>query len=131
MLADADKVVTTWTSSFKRDPFEVPLETKIGLPDEAERNRAGGAGRHLRQLADPVRGRAEVLCLELKDRGSSQRLVRTYPQFSTTAADRATRRFPDARRWWIARKLVGYEYVEDYPWLARRRDAPATRSSRS
>ena len=34
------------------------------VPDEAERNRDGGAGRQLRQLADPVRRRAEVLRLE-------------------------------------------------------------------
>src|SRR5687767_5679677 len=29
VLAGADTVVTAWTSAFKRDPFEVPLETKI------------------------------------------------------------------------------------------------------
>jgi TldD protein len=28
-LAHADRTVTTWTSAFKKDPFEVPLETKI------------------------------------------------------------------------------------------------------
>src|SRR3954454_4035794 len=31
VLASADKVVTTWTSAFKRDPFEVPLDTKIAF----------------------------------------------------------------------------------------------------
>ena len=31
VLANADKVVTTWTSAFKKDPFEVPLETKIAF----------------------------------------------------------------------------------------------------
>src|SRR4051812_4782600 len=29
VLADADKVVTTWASAFKKDPFEIPLDTKI------------------------------------------------------------------------------------------------------
>lgn len=29
VLANAEKAVTTWTSAFKRDPFEVPLDTKI------------------------------------------------------------------------------------------------------
>ncbi len=31
VLAHADKVVSTWTSAFKRDPFEVPLDTKIAF----------------------------------------------------------------------------------------------------
>src|SRR4051812_43958729 len=30
-LADADKVVASWTSAFKRDPFDVPLDTKISF----------------------------------------------------------------------------------------------------
>ena len=31
VLANADKVVSSWTSSFKKDPFEVSLETKIAF----------------------------------------------------------------------------------------------------
>src|SRR5688500_11881351 len=31
VLANADKVVATWTSAFKRDPFKVPLETKTAF----------------------------------------------------------------------------------------------------
>src|ERR671913_131186 len=30
-LAKADKVVTSWTSAFKRDPFDIPLDTKIAF----------------------------------------------------------------------------------------------------
>ena len=30
-LANADKVVTTWANPIKRDPFEVPLETKTAF----------------------------------------------------------------------------------------------------
>ena len=47
----------------------------------------------------------------------TQRLVRTYPQFTTTAADRATGDF-QTRAVVDRAKLLGYEYVEDYPWLA-------------
>ena len=46
----------------------------------------------------------------------TQRLVRTYPQFSTTAADRASGDF-QTRAVVDRAQLVGYEYVEDYPWL--------------
>src|SRR5688572_31733366 len=31
VLAEADKVITTWTSDFKRDPFEVGLEDKTAF----------------------------------------------------------------------------------------------------
>jgi TldD protein len=46
----------------------------------------------------------------------TQRLVRTYPQFSVTAANRDTGDF-QSRPVVDRAKLLGYEYVEDYPWL--------------
>jgi TldD protein len=42
--------------------------------------------------------------------------VRTYPQFSTTASDRASGDF-QTRAVVDRAQLVGYEYVENYPWL--------------
>jgi TldD protein len=47
----------------------------------------------------------------------TQRLVRTYPQFTTTASDRASGDF-QTRAVVDRAKLLGYEYVEEYPWLA-------------
>ena len=44
VLADADKVVTTWTNAFKRDPFEVPLDTKIGFLMKLNETAIGVAG---------------------------------------------------------------------------------------
>ena len=46
----------------------------------------------------------------------TQRLVRTYPQFSTTASDRATGDF-QTRAVVDRAQLIGYEYLEDYPWF--------------
>ena len=46
----------------------------------------------------------------------TQRLVRTYPQFTVTAADRAAGDF-QTRPVVDRAQLLGYEYVEDYPWL--------------
>ena len=46
----------------------------------------------------------------------TQRLIRTYPQFSVTAANRDTGDF-QSRPVVDRAKLLGYEYVEDYPWL--------------
>jgi TldD protein len=46
----------------------------------------------------------------------TQRLVRTYPQFTVTAADRAAGDF-QTRPVVDRAQLVGYEYVEESPWL--------------
>jgi TldD protein len=115
ILAGADKVVTTWTSAFKRDPFEVPLDTKIAFLLK------------LNETALAVPGvsfvSSQVLFVDeqkffASSEGSriTQRLVRTYPQFSTTAADRASGDF-QTRAVVDRAQLVGYEYVEEYPWL--------------
>jgi len=114
VLADADKVVTTWTSAFKRDPFEVPLDAKVAfLMKLNAAARVKGVNYVSSQL---------LFVDEQKYFASSegsritQRLIRTYPQFATTAADPATRDF-QTRPVVDRAQLVGYEYVEDYPWL--------------
>jgi TldD protein len=115
VLADADTVVATWTSAFTRDPFEVPLDTKIAFLMK------------LNETALAVPGvtfvSSQVLFVDeqkffASSEGSriTQRLVRTYPQFSTTAADRASGDF-QTRPVVDRARLVGYEYVLEYPWL--------------
>jgi TldD protein len=114
VLANADRVVTTWTSAFTRDPFEVPLDTKIAfLMKLNETALVPGVSFVSSQI---------LFVDEQKFFASSegsriaQRLVRTYPQFTATAADRATGDF-QTRAVVDRAKLLGYEYVEDYPWL--------------
>jgi TldD protein len=115
VLADADRVVTTWANPIKRDPFDVPLETKIAFLMK------------LNEAALAVTGvtfvSSQILFVDeqkyfASSEGSriTQRLVRTYPQFSTTASDRTTGNF-QTRGVVDRAKLIGYEYVEDYPWL--------------
>jgi TldD protein len=114
VLAAADKVVTTWNSAFKRDPFEVPLDTKIAfLMKLNETAMVPGVSFVSSQI---------LFVDEQKYFASSegsritQRLVRTYPQFTTTAADRASGDF-QTRPVVDRAQLVGYEYVDEYPWL--------------
>jgi TldD protein len=115
VLAPADRVVASWSNPIKRDPFDVPLETKtaflLKLNDAA--------------LAVPGVSfvNSQVLFVDeqkyfASSEGSriTQRLVRTYPQFSVTAADRAAGDF-QTRPVVDRAKLLGYEYVEEYPWL--------------
>ena len=116
VLADADKVVAEWANPIKRDPFEVPLETKTTFLME------------LNETALAVPGvsfiSSQVLFVDeqkyfASSEGSriTQRLVRTYPQFSATARDRASGDF-QTRAVVDRAKLLGYEYVEEYPWRA-------------
>ena len=116
VLAEAEKVVTTWVSAFKRDPFDVPLETKTAFLMK------------LNEAALMVPGvnfvSSQILFVDeqkffASTEGSriTQRLVRTYPQFTITATDRAAGDF-QTRPVVDRAQLVGYEYVENYPWLA-------------
>src|SRR5688500_7974292 len=113
VLANADKVVTTWTSAFKRDPFEVPLDTKIGFLMKLNEAALGVAGVNFVN--------SQVLFVDeqkffASSEGSriAQRLVRTYPQFSTTAADRASGDF-QTRPGVDRARLLGFEYGAEYP----------------
>jgi TldD protein len=115
VLADVESVVATWANPVRRDPFEVPLETKtaflMALNDKA--------------LAVPGVSfvTSQLLFVDeqkyfASSEGSriTQRLIRTYPQLATTAADRAAGDF-QTRAVVDRAQLLGYEYVEDYPWL--------------
>lgn len=115
VLAPVEKVVTTWTSAFTTDPFDVALDTKIAFLMK------------LNDTALAVPGvsfvSSQILFVDeqkyfASSEGSriTQRLVRTYPQFSATAADRASGDF-QTRAVVDRAQLVGFEYVENYPWL--------------
>src|SRR5262245_51833552 len=116
VLAAADKMVATWASAFKRDPFEVPLEAKTGFLMKL--NEAALAVPGVTFVNSQILFVDEQKYLASTD-GSRiiQRLIRTYPQFTTTATDRASGDF-QTRPVVDRAQLVGYEYVEDYPWFA-------------
>ena len=116
VLADAEQVVSTWTSAFTRDPFDVQLEIKTSFLLK------------LNETALAVGGvsfvSSELLFVDEQKYFAStdgsritQRLLRTYPQFSVTAADRASGDFQTLAVVDRA-QLAGYEYVDDHPWIA-------------
>jgi TldD protein len=115
VLANADKVVATWSNPIKRDPFDVPLDAKTAFLMK------------LNETAMAVPGvsfvSSQILFVDeqkyfASTEGSriTQRLVRTYPQFTATASDRASGDF-QTRAVVDRAQLIGYEYVDDYPWL--------------
>jgi TldD protein len=116
VLADADKAVATWTSAFKRDPFEVPLDVKTAFLMKLNETALAVPG--VSFVSSQVLFVDEQKFFASSDGSKiTQRLVRTYPQFTTTATDRSTGDF-QTRPVVDRAQLVGYEYVEDYPWLA-------------
>lgn len=116
VLAETEKVVANWTSPFKRDPFDVPLEDKTTFLMKLNEAALGVPGVSFVS--------SQILFVDeqkyfASSEGSriTQRLVRTYPQFTTTAADRAAGDF-QTRPVVDRAQLIGYEYVDEYPWLA-------------
>jgi TldD protein len=114
-LAPVDRVVTTWSNPIKRDPFEVSLDAKLAFLLKLNETALGVAGVSFVS--------SQLLFVDeqkyfASSEGSriTQRLVRTYPQFSVTAADRAAGDF-QTRPVVDRAKLLGYEYVEEHPWL--------------
>src|SRR5262245_38581954 len=127
-LANADKVVATWNNPIKRDPFEVPLETKTAFLMKLNETALAVPG--VSFINSQVQFVDEQKYFASSE-GSriTQRLVRTYPLFTTTAADRASGDFQtraavdpasgDVQTLAVVgrAKRLGYEYVEDYPWF--------------
>jgi len=115
VLASADKVVTTWANPIKRDPFEVSLETKTAFLMKL--NEAALAVPGVSFINSQLQFVDEQKYFASSE-GSriTQRLVRTNPQFTTTAADRAAGDF-QTRAVGDRAKLMGYEYLDEYPWL--------------
>ncbi len=115
-LAPAEKVVADWKSSFRKDPFDVPLEDKVGFLLK------------LNETAMKVKGvsyvSSEVFFVNeqkffASTEGSviEQSLIRSFPTFEVTAVDAARGDF-QTRGSLAGPKLIGYEYLETYPWLA-------------
>jgi TldD protein len=104
-----------WNTPVKKDPFEVPLQPKIDLLLQ------------MNDVALKVPGARFVSAFMLfvnekkffaSSDGSyiTQSLIRSYPNLSVTAVDRATNRFYQ-RASLMAPMGMGYEYIESLPLL--------------
>ncbi|MGH9944772.1 MAG: TldD/PmbA family protein [Pyrinomonadaceae bacterium] len=114
-LVPAPKVVTSWKSSFARDPFDVPLDDKIQFLLK------------LNEAALSVKGvsfvnSAVAFVNEQKFYASTdgsrieQYLVRSFPSFNVTAVNRDTNDF-QTRASIMGPQGIGYEFLSTYPWL--------------
>jgi TldD protein len=114
-LLPAKGVKANWKSAFMRDPFDVPLDGKIQFLLKLNERALGvkGVGFVNSSLA---------FINEQKFYASTdgsvieQYLIRTAPDFDVTAIDSARGDFQQ-RAALPSAKTIGYEYLEQYPWL--------------
>lgn len=120
-LVPVEKAVADWKSSFQKDPFEVPLERKIEFLLKVN------------ETAMKVKGVSFVdsglyFINEQKFFAATdgsrieQYIIRSFPFFSVTAVDSAKGDFQE-RASLKGPQAIGYEYLEDYPWVAEAEQA--------
>jgi TldD protein len=114
-LVATPKVVAKWKSSFEKDPFDVPTESKVafllGL------NQAAMKAKGASFVNSAVSFQNEQKFYASTD-GSriEQYIIRTMPFFTVTAVNRSAGDF-QTRSNLSGPKNIGYEYLEKYPWL--------------
>jgi TldD protein len=115
-LVGAPKVVTSWKSSFEKDPFDVPVDDKIAFL--LKLNEAALGVRGVSFVNSSMAWVNEQKFLATSD-GSriEQYLIRGNPSFSVTAIDRASGDF-QSRNSLREGQAVGYEYIEKHDWIA-------------
>jgi TldD protein len=113
-LVPAAKVVATWKSAFAKDPFDLPLDDKIEFLLK------------INETAMKVKGvnfvnsrlffvNEQKFYASTDGSSIEQYIIRTAPSFSVTAVDFAKGDF-QMRGSLGAPKVIGYEYLETYPW---------------
>lgn len=120
-LAPVEKAVANWKSVFEKDPFDFPIEDKIGFL--LKLNEKAMAVKGVSFVNSSVSFVNEQKFFASTD-GSriEQYVVRSFPQFNVTAVD-FTRGDFQTRRSLGGPQGIGYEYLEKYPWLTEAEQA--------
>jgi TldD protein len=120
-LVPAAKVVTSWKSSFQKDPFDISLEDKVQFLVK------------INETALKVKGvnfvNSSLFFVNEKKFYAStdgsrieQYIIRSSPDFDVTAVDAAKGDFQQ-RSSTGGPQSIGYEYTETYPWLSEAEQA--------
>jgi TldD protein len=120
-MVSAPKVSASWRSAFKQDPFEVPSDRKIEFL--LQLNEAALKAKGASFVNSGLTFQNEQKFYASTD-GSflDQYIVRTLPFFNVTAVNRSAGDF-QSRTSLAGPKTIGYEYLEDYPWLKEAQQA--------
>jgi len=120
-MVPAAKVVTSWRSSFERDPFDVPAEEKTSILLKI--NEAALAVKGVSFVNSSMAWVNEQKWLATSD-GSriEQYIIRGNPSFSVTALDRSTNDFQSVNSLREGQS-IGYEYMSKHDWAGEAREA--------
>ncbi len=120
-LVPTPKVVTSWKSSFERDPFDVPADEKVAVLLNINEAALGVKG--INFVNSSMAWVNEQKYLATSD-GSQieQYIIRGNPSFSATAVDRATGDF-QAVNSLREGQAIGYEYMSKHDWAAEAKQA--------
>lgn len=118
-LVPTPKVVTTWRSSFERDPFEVPAEEKVAILLKINEAALGVKG--ISFVTSAIASVNEQKYLATSD-GSriEQYLIRTNPSFSATAVAPGDFQSVNSLR---EAQQIGFEYMTKHDWVAEAKQA--------
>ncbi|MGI9165254.1 MAG: TldD/PmbA family protein, partial [Pyrinomonadaceae bacterium] len=114
-LVPAPKVVTSWKSSFEKDPFEVSIDDKIQfllkINERALKTKGVGFVNSAMSFVNEQKFYASTDGSRI-----DQYIIRANPSFNVTAVNSATGDF-QSRNSLGGPQGLGYEYMEKYPWL--------------
>jgi len=118
-LVPTPKVVTSWKSSFQKDPFDVPADGKIEFL--LKLNEAAMKAKGASFVTSGLSFQNEQKFYASTD-GSQidQYIIRTLPFFQVTAVKPGDFQ---TRSSLAGPKTIGYEYVEEYPWQSEAQKA--------
>ncbi len=120
-MVPTPKVVTSWKSSFEKDPFDVPVEEKTDFL--LKLNEAALAVKGVSFVNSSMAWVNEQKYLATSD-GSriDQYLIRGNPSFTVTAIDRSTNDFQSVNTLREG-QAIGYEYMSKHDWNAEAKEA--------
>ena len=114
-LVSTPPVKTDWKSAFEKDPFDISTDKKVEflLALNEAAMKAKGAGFVTSSLSFQ---NEQKFYASTDGSRIEQYLIRTLPFFTVTAVNRTAGDF-QTRSSLAGPKTIGYEYVENYPWL--------------
>jgi TldD protein len=114
-MVSTPSVTATWKSSFEKDPFEVPTEKKVefllSLNEAALKTKGASFVTSGLSFQNEQKFYASTEGSRIE-----QYIIRTLPFLSVTAVNRSAGDF-QSRSGLTGPRTIGYEYVENFPWL--------------
>src|SRR5213596_2269567 len=114
-MAPAPRIKASWKSAYEKDPFDVSIDSKIQFLLKLNETAMRPKGVSFVNSAVSFQNDQKFYASTDSSR-IEQYIVRSHPSFTVTAVNRAAGDF-QTRSSLAGPKSIGYEYLEDYPWL--------------